>query len=58
MQDAYREQLSRSLTRRGDPRAIAEATIRRLDEQLARARRLYEFGEHDWDAFFAKRAQM
>ena len=58
MQDAYRDQLSRSLTRRGDPRAIAEATVRRLDEQLARVRRLYEFGKYDWDAFIAKRAQI
>ena len=58
MQDAYRDQLSRSFTRRGDPRAVAEATIRRLDEQLARARRLCEFGEYDWGAFIAKRAQI
>jgi hypothetical protein len=33
-----------------DPRAVADAAIRRLDDQLVRIRRLYEFGEYDWDA--------
>jgi site-specific DNA recombinase len=58
VQDEYREQLSRSLNQRPNPRAIAEAAIRRLDDQLARIRRLYEFGEYDWDKFIAKRAQI
>jgi hypothetical protein len=54
----YREQLSRSLRPAPDPRAVVDAAIRRLDDQLVRVRRLYEFGEYDWDAFFAKRAQI
>jgi site-specific DNA recombinase len=58
MHAAYREQLGRSLNRAHDPRALADAAIHRLDEQLARSRRLYEFGEYDWDTFMAKRAQI
>jgi hypothetical protein len=36
------EQLSGSLSRAHDPRAVAEAAVRRLDDQLARIRRLHE----------------
>lgn len=35
-----------------------EMAIRRLEEQLARARRLYEFGEYDWDTFAARRDEI
>ena len=58
MHAAFREQLSRSLNRTHDPLALTEAAIRRLDQQLARSRRLYEFGEYDWDTFITKRAQI
>ena len=40
MHAPYRQQLGRSLNRPHDPRALADAAIRRLDEQLARSRRL------------------
>jgi hypothetical protein len=33
-------------------------TPRSVDEQLARSRRLFEFGEYEWDTFMAKRAQI
>ena len=35
-------------------RSAANAT-KRLDEQLDRARRLFEFGEYDWETFCARR---
>jgi hypothetical protein len=37
---------------------VRDARLRRLDEQLARVRRLYEYGEYDWDTFLAKRAEI
>jgi hypothetical protein len=40
------------------PRDVREARLRRLDEQLARVRQLYEYGEYDWDTFLAKRAEI
>lgn len=46
------------MTRAPDPRAAADAGLRRLAEQLDRARRLYEFGEYDWDTFVAKRTEI
>jgi hypothetical protein len=46
------------LTNAPDPRAAAEAGLRRLADQLDRARRLYEFGEYDWDTFVAKRTEI
>ena len=58
MHAAHREQLGRSLSRAHDPRALADAAIRRLDEQLSRSGRRYEFGEYDWDTFMAKRGQL
>jgi hypothetical protein len=38
-------------------RSAANAT-KRLDEQLDRARRLFEFGEYDWETFSARRAEI
>ncbi len=38
-------------------RSAANAT-RRLDEQLDRARRLFEFGEYDWETFCARRNEI
>ncbi len=32
--------------------------MRRLEDQFARARRLYEFGEYDWDTFAARRHEI
>jgi hypothetical protein len=34
------------------------AAIKRLDDQLARARRLFEYGEYDWDTFCARREEI
>ncbi|HEY8953081.1 MAG TPA: hypothetical protein VIP78_11025 [Candidatus Dormibacteraeota bacterium] len=31
---------------------------RRLDEQLERARRLFEYGEYDWETFCARRDEI
>jgi hypothetical protein len=42
----------------GKPRNLAEAVIKRLAEELERARRLYEFGEHGWDTFSARRDEI
>src|SRR6266568_1508350 len=38
-------------------RSAANAT-KRLDEQLDRARRLFEFGEYDWETFCARRDEI
>ncbi len=38
--------------------ARSRRAIRHLDEQLERARRLYEFGEYDWDTFSARSAEI
>jgi hypothetical protein len=46
---AYRAELERSITTPPHPRDVREARLHRLDDQLARARRLYEYGEYDWD---------
>src|SRR5579884_668797 len=53
--EVYRGILREALGKPADPRQPAEAAIRRLDEQLACAKRLYEFGEDDWGTFLAKR---
>jgi DNA invertase Pin-like site-specific DNA recombinase len=58
VQAAYGEELGEAALPRRDPREAAEAAIRRLDEQLKRARRLYEFGELTWDEFLARRSDI
>lgn len=58
MQDTVRDDGVDTLTNAPDPRAAAEAGLRRLADQLDRARRLYEFGEYDWDTFVAKRTEI
>jgi site-specific DNA recombinase len=55
---AYRAELERSITTPPHPRDVRDARLRRLDEQLARVRQLYEYGEYDWDTFLAKRAEI
>jgi site-specific DNA recombinase len=56
IQAAYRTELERSIATPARPRDVREARLRRLDEQLARARQLYEYGEYGWETFLAKRA--
>ena len=56
--EEYREVLRLAVAKAPDPRRNVEAAIRRLDDQLERARRLYEFGEYDWETFIAKRAEV
>ncbi len=58
MHAAYRAELERSIATPPRPRDVREARLRRLDEQLARVRQLYEYGEYDWDTFLAKRAEI
>jgi hypothetical protein len=55
---ALRNVLADAVNTAPDPRKDAEVAIRRLDDQLDRARRLYEFGEYQWDAFIAKRTEI
>jgi hypothetical protein len=55
---AYRLELERRLSSAADPRNVAEARLRRLDDQLVRLRQLYEYGEYDWETFLAKRADI
>ena len=58
MHAALRERLRAADGHSGKPRNQAEAVIKRLAEQLERARRLYEFGEYDWDTFSARRDEI
>lgn len=58
MHVAFRAELEQSLASARSPRDVREARLRRLDEQLARARQLYEYGEYDWETFLAKRAEI
>lgn len=55
---ACRAELEKSIATPPHPRDVREARVRRLDDQLTRARRLYEYGEYDWDTFLAKRAEI
>jgi Recombinase zinc beta ribbon domain/Recombinase len=57
MHAAYRAQLERSIATPRSPRDVREARLRSLDDQLARVRQLYEYGEYDWETFIAKRAE-
>ncbi len=58
LHQAFQAHLSARARRRPDAAARTETRIRRLDEQLARARRLYEYGEYDWPTFEAKRDEI
>ena len=55
---AFQAHLAATARNRPNAAASIEARTRRLDEQLARARRLYEYGEYDWPAFVAKRDEI
>ena len=48
----------RSARRIAAPRKTAAPAARRLDEQLARAKRLFEYGEYDWETFCARRDEI
>lgn len=56
--DALRARLREAVGTTPDPRKAIGAAIARLDDQLDRARRLYEFGEYEWEVFLAKRAEI
>ena len=58
LHEAFRAHLTAAAARRPNSAATTEARIRRLDEQLVRARRLYEYGEYDWPTFEAKRDEV
>jgi hypothetical protein len=58
MHAAYRAQLERSIATPRSPRDVREARLRRLEDQLARLRQLYEYGEYDWETFIVKRAEI
>ena len=58
LNEAYRSELERRLASTADPRELTDARLRRLDEQLARIRQLYEYGQYDWETFLSKRADI
>jgi site-specific DNA recombinase len=57
MHAALRTRL-RSAGRVAVPRKTAATAARRLDEQLERAKRLFEYGEYDWATFCARRDEI
>ncbi|HSR92118.1 MAG TPA: hypothetical protein VLK88_12495 [Gemmatimonadales bacterium] len=57
MHAALRRRL-RSAGRVAAPRQTAATAARRLDEQLERATRLFEYGEYDWATFCARRDEI
>ncbi len=57
MHAALRNRL-RGASRTSTPRKASVTAIKRLDDQLARARRLFEYGEYDWDTFCARREEI
>ncbi len=58
MHTALRGRLRAAGNQSGKPRNQSEAAIKRLAEHLMRARRLYEFGEYDWETFCARRDEI
>jgi hypothetical protein len=58
MHAALRARLRAAGSSAGKPRSQSEGAIKRLSEQLKRARRLYEFGEYEWDTFCARRGEI
>ena len=57
MHAALRNRL-RGGSRTSTPREASVTAIKRLHDQLARARRLFEYGEYDWDTFCARREEI
>jgi recombinase-like zinc beta ribbon protein len=57
MHSALRSRL-RNAERPSAPRKTLATASRRLDEQLERARRLFEYGEYDWETFCARRDEI
>jgi len=57
MHTALRNRL-RNANRTSVPRKPSATAINRLDDQLDRARRLFEYGEYDWDTFCARRDEI
>jgi hypothetical protein len=57
MHAALRNRL-RSAGRTSAPRKTAATATRRLHEQLERAKRLFEYGEYNWETFCARRDEI
>lgn len=57
MHVALRNRL-RNANRTAAPRMASPTVIKRLDDQLDRARRLFEYGEYNWDTFCARRDEL
>jgi site-specific DNA recombinase len=58
MERAFRRQLTDAQTRNRPAKRVTETAIKRLEDQLARVARLYEFGEYEWEAYVVKRAEI
>ena len=58
MHAALRSRLRSAAGRSPAARKPPEVAIRRLEEQLERTRRLFEFGEYDWQTFCDRRAEI
>jgi site-specific DNA recombinase len=57
MHEAIRSRL-RNAGRTSAPRKTAATPTRRLFEQLERAKRLFEYGEYDWETFCARKDEI
>ncbi len=57
MHAALRNRL-RGAGRTSAPHKTTAAASKRLDEQLERAKRLFEYGEYDWETFCARRDEI
>jgi hypothetical protein len=58
LNEAYRAELLEAAREAQQPEDMTEETIRRLDRQLDRARRLFELGEYDEKVFLRRRAEI
>jgi hypothetical protein len=55
---ALRAGLRRAVQKAQNAKLVTETDIRRLEEQLARVKRLCEFREYRWEEWIIKRAQI